>query len=95
MSPKVLTEGELLFWFHSHDARNEDRASVHVGKSSQDDYNDAKVWLEPEIQVARSGRTLKRHELNRALQVIKQNQAFLLEEWHAYKSRSRRGTISS
>jgi hypothetical protein len=32
MSPKMLTAGELLFRFHSHDALNEDRASVHVGK---------------------------------------------------------------
>ncbi|MBI3914741.1 MAG: DUF4160 domain-containing protein [Chloroflexi bacterium] len=95
MSPKVLTEGELLFWFHSHDALNEDRASVHIGKGSQDDYNDPKIWLEPEIEVARSGRTLKRHELNRALKVVKQNYTFLLEEWHEYKIRASRGTISS
>jgi hypothetical protein len=47
MSPKVLTAGELLFWFHIHDALNEDRASVHVGRSSQDDYNDPKIALEP------------------------------------------------
>ncbi len=90
MSPKVLTEGELVIWFHSHDALNEDRASVHVGKSSQDDYNDAKIWLEPKIQVARAGRTLKQHELNRALQVVEQNRAFLLEEWYEYKARASR-----
>ena len=90
MSPKVLTEGELIFWFHSHDALNEDRASVHIGKSSQDDFSDAKVWLEPTIQMARAGRTLKRHELNRALQVVKENHAFLLEEWHEYKIRAGR-----
>jgi hypothetical protein len=38
-------------------------------------YNDAKIWLEPEIEVARQGRTLRTHELNRALQVIRQNVA--------------------
>ncbi len=93
----MLTEGGLLFWFHSHDALNEDRASasVHIGKGSQDDYNDPKIWLEPEIEVARSGRTLRRQELNRALKVIKQNHAFLLEEWHEYKAKASRGTISS
>jgi hypothetical protein len=37
ISPKVLEAGSLIFWFHSHDARFEDRASVHVGKGSQDD----------------------------------------------------------
>jgi hypothetical protein len=43
MSPKVLEVGALIFWFHSYDALHEDRASVHVGKGSQDDYNDAKI----------------------------------------------------
>lgn len=88
MSPKVLEERSLIFWFHSYDALHEDRASVHVGKGSQDDYNDAKVWLEPNIEVARPGRTLREHELNRALKVIKQNHAYLLEEWHDYKGRA-------
>ncbi len=85
MSPKVLEAGGLIFWFHSYDARYEDQASVHVGKGSQDDYNDAKIWLEPEIEVARSGRSLRGHELNRALQIIKQNYEYLLEEWYGYK----------
>ena len=85
MSPKVLEEGGLIFWFHSYDALYEERASVHVGKGSQDDHNDAKIWLEPDIEVARSGRTLKDHELNRALKVIRQNHDYLLEEWHGYK----------
>jgi hypothetical protein len=88
MSPKVLQEGDLIFWFHSYDARYEERASVHVGKGSQDDYNDAKIWLEPEIEVAKPGRTLRRHELNRALQVIKRHHDYLLEEWHGYKGRT-------
>jgi cellulose biosynthesis protein BcsQ len=88
MSPKVLEEAGLIFWFHSYDALHEEQASVHVGKSSQDDYNDAKIWLEPEIEVARPGRTLREHELKRALKVIKQNYDYLLEEWHGYKGRA-------
>ena len=55
MSPRVLTAGDLILWFHSFDALHEDRASVHVGKGSQNDYTDAKIWLEPTIEVARSG----------------------------------------
>lgn len=53
MSPKVLTVGALIFWFHSYDALHENRASIHVGKGGQDDVNDAKIWLEPEISIAR------------------------------------------
>lgn len=90
MAPKVLEESGLIYWFHSYDAMHEDRASVHVGKGSQDDHNDAKVWLEPTVQVARPGRTLREHELRRALRVIEQNLDYLLEEWYDYQRRSRR-----
>ena len=89
MSPRILKEGELIFYFHSHDARNEDRASVHVGKGSQDDTGDAKIWLEPAVKVARAGRTLERHELSRALHVIVQQKEFLLEAWHDYRHKAR------
>lgn len=88
MSPKVLEEGGLIFWFHSYDALHENRASVHVGKGSQDDYNNAKIWLEPEMEVAQPGRILREYELNRALKVIRQNHDYLLEEWHGYKGRA-------
>jgi hypothetical protein len=88
MTPKVLEENGLVFWFHSYDALHENRASVHVGKGSQDDYNDAKIWLEPKIKVARPGRTLRSHELNRALKVIEQNYSYLLEQWYEFKGRT-------
>ncbi len=88
MSPRILVEGALIFWFHSYDALHENRASVHVGQGSQDDHNDAKVWLEPEVEVARPGRTLKKHELNRAIDVIGRNRDFLLEQWHGYTGRT-------
>jgi Ribonuclease G/E len=88
MSPKVLEAGELIFWFHSYDALHESRASVHVGKGSQDDHNDAKVWLEPKIRIARAGKTLKTQELNKALKVIEQDLEYLLEEWHGYRNKA-------
>jgi hypothetical protein len=88
MSPKILEAGSLIFWFHSYDALHEERASVHVGKGTQDDYNDAKIWLEPEIEVARLGRTLREHELSRALRVIERHRSYLLEAWYGYKGRT-------
>lgn len=88
MSPKVLKENDLIFWFHSYDALSENRASVHVSKGSQDDCNNTKIWLEPEIEVARQGRTLSQHELNRAIKVIKENYDYLREEWYGYSSRT-------
>ncbi len=88
MSPKVLEAGDLIVWFHSYDALYENRASVHVGKSSQDDHNDPKIWLEPKIEVARTGKTLRNHELKKALKLIEQDLDYLLEEWHEYKRKA-------
>jgi len=88
MSPRVFKEGELIFWFHSHDVLREHRASVHVGKGSQNDANDAKVWLEPQIETAREGRTLSRTELNQALQIVERNLERLLEAWNAHKRKT-------
>ena len=88
MSPKVLEADNLIFWFHSYDALHGNRASVHVGKGSQNDHNDAKIWLEPKVEVMRAGKTLRAHELNKALKVIEQDLEYLLEEWHGYKRKA-------
>lgn len=89
MSPKVLTVGAFIFWFHSYDALHESRPSVHIGKGSQDDANDAKIWLEPSISVARPGRILRQYELHQALNIIEENRNFLLEQWNDFKGKSR------
>ncbi len=89
MSPRVFREGDLIFWFHGYDAQQENRASIHVGKGSQNDYSDAKVWLEPNIEIARAGRTLNRTELNRALHTIERNRKRILEAWNAFKHKAK------
>lgn len=58
MSPRVFKEGKFVFWFHSYDVLHESRASIHVGKGPQNDAGDAKIWLEPQIEIGRPGRTL-------------------------------------
>ena len=63
----MLEADGLIFWFHSYDALYENRASIHVGKGSQNDHNDSKIWLEPEIEIARAGKTLKTQELDKAV----------------------------
>ena len=87
MSPKVLVVGPLIFWFHSYDALYETRAIIHVGKGSQDDINDAKIWLEPDIDIARPGRSLRQHELRQAVNVVRQYQEYLREQWYEYRNR--------
>jgi hypothetical protein len=86
VSPRVFKEGELVFWFHSYDALREDRASVHVGRGSQDDLADAKIWLEPDVEIARVGRTLNLRQLRRAVRLVEANHARLLEAWNDHKS---------
>ena len=88
MNPKVLEAEGLIIWFHSYDALHENRASVHVGKGSQDDHNDAKIWLESKVEIALVGKTLKTHEINKALKVIEQDLEYLLKEWHGYRSKA-------
>ena len=44
--------------------------SHSLGKGPQNDHNDAKIWLEPAIELARTGKTLRKQELNKALKLI-------------------------
>lgn len=80
----MLEVDGLIFSFHSYDAIYESRASIHIGKGTQDDVNDAKIWLEPEIEVGREGRSLKPKELRKAWRLIEENHDYLLEEWRGY-----------
>ena len=90
MSPKILQEGAYIFWFHSYDALYENRASVHVGKGSQNDLSDAKIWLEPKVEMANPGRILRTHEINRAIEIIEENRDFLMEAWYGYSNKENR-----
>ncbi len=87
MSPRIFKQGELVFWFHSYDAIQENRASVHVGKGSQNDSMDAKIWLEPEVTIARPGRILTTTELNRAVRLVEENLDRLRKAWHAHRGK--------
>ena len=88
MSPRVFKEGEFVFWFHSYDVLHENRASIHVGKGSQNDSGDAKIWLEPEIEIARTGRTLNRSDLDQAVRIVEKRFDHLQEAWHDHKRKA-------
>lgn len=88
MSPRVFKDGEFVFWFHSYDVLHENRASVHVGKGSQNDAADAKIWLEPQVEVGRAGRTLSRNELVQVVRIIEQNLDRLKEAWNGHKRKT-------
>ncbi len=88
MSPRVFQDGDLVYWFHSYDVVYEERASIHVGKGSQNDSTDAKIWLEPQIEIARTGRSLSRNELTKALRTVEEHWDRLLEAWHGHRRRT-------
>jgi hypothetical protein len=89
MSPKVATIKNLVFYFHSYDVQHEERASVHVGMGSQNDVGDAKIWLEPSVEICRRGRVLEGKELNDAVKSIKKNHKDFIKAWQAHKQQAR------
>lgn len=89
MSPKVAAIKNLLFYFQSYDVQHEERASVHVGKGSQNDAGDAKIWLEPFVEICRRGRVLEGKALNYAVKSIKKSQQEFIKAWQAHKRQTR------
>ncbi len=83
--PKVLEYYTLkaiwYFVFYPRDC-NENRAHVHVGKKGQDKF--AKIWLEPEISVAKKGE-LTDKQIKEVLNITNEQYALLISRWKAYK----------
>ena len=82
--PKILlyitAKITWIFLFFGTDV-NENRAHVHVGKKSTEEY--CKIWLEPEIAIAKNG-TLTASELNEALKITKENHPQLIKQWRKF-----------
>lgn len=76
MSPTVFREGGFRFFFFS---REETRMHVHV----QSQNGEAKVWLEPKIEIAqRAGLSL--HEVNEALRLVQEHQNDIRSAWQKH-----------
>ncbi len=79
MSPTVLrAKGFRLFFF----SREETRTHVHV----QSSHGEAKFWLEPRIELARSY-GLPQSEVNEALQLIRENEDVIRHAWNDHFAR--------
>ena len=82
--PKVLlyisAQTTWIFLFFGTDI-NENRAHVHAGKKSTEEY--CKIWLEPEISVTKSG-TLTTSEVNDVLKLIKVYHSLLMKQWKRF-----------
>ena len=73
MSPTIFREGQFRFFFFS---REEPRRHVHV--SSPD--GEAKFWLEPEIELAKTYR-LRESDLARIRRLILQREDEIRDAW--------------
>ena len=82
--PKILlfitAKITWIFLFFGTDIY-EKRPHVHVGKKSMEEY--CKIWLEPEISVAKSG-MLTTSELNEVLKITKEYHSQLIKQWQKF-----------
>ena len=84
--PKVLlyTTAKIVwtFLFYGSDA-NENRAHVHVGKKGTENF--AKIWIEPDITIAKQG-DLTEAQLKQLLKIAEENNYALLKQWNVFKN---------
>ncbi len=76
MSPTVLRAGGFRFFFFS---REESRPHVHVHHAA----GEAKIWLEPVVEVALNCR-LTPERLNAAVRLVQEHHDELRVAWHAH-----------
>jgi hypothetical protein len=74
MSPTVFSEGGFRFYFFS---REESRMHVHV----QGQNGEAKIWLEPAIELAQSV-GLSQREINEAHRLVQEHQDEISSAWN-------------
>lgn len=76
MSPTVFRENGYRFFFFS---REEDRIHVHVISGD----GEAKLWLEPDIQLAKSYHYTRQH-LKDVERLIEEHNDELIDAWQEY-----------
>jgi hypothetical protein len=79
MSPTVFRDGPFRFFFFS---REEERLHIHV----QSPDGEAKFWIEPSIELARSYR-LGAQDLGRVLQLVVDHEQEIRDAWHRHFDR--------
>ena len=73
VSPTVFRDGSFRFFFFS---REEARLHVHVISPT----GEAKFWLEPTVELARS-HGLSEHDLSRARRLVEEREDVIRDAW--------------
>jgi hypothetical protein len=76
VTPTVFREGPFRAFFFSLE---ESRMHVHIETAD----GEAKLWLEPEISLAKS-HGLADHEVNRALKLVREHEQEIRDAWHKH-----------
>jgi hypothetical protein len=76
VSPTVFRDGPFRFFFFS---REEARMHIHVQSAD----GEAKVWIEPAIELARNYE-LSAQDLSRVLQLISDHEQEVRDAWHRH-----------
>lgn len=79
MSPTILRIGGYRFFFFS---REEMRAHVHVYHAD----GEAKVWLDPEVEMAQN-HGLSRRRLSTVLRLVREHENEIRTAWHKHFGR--------
>ena len=77
--PTVLRYRNLRFFFFSNEGSPREPVHVHV----EGDGGEAKLWLYPEVSVARSA-GFSRRELAELVRVAEENRVAMERAWHDY-----------
>ena len=77
--PVILRLNGYRFFFYSNEGSPLETAHIHVSKAG----NEAKVWLEPIVSLARND-GFNARELKELLTSTTANQVFLIEKWYEY-----------
>jgi|688.fasta_scaffold516683_2 hypothetical protein len=88
--PKIAIYKFLTFFIFAYDALNEP-PHLHIVKEKGNRQRSAKIWLET-FKVAETG-SLTERELNQAINLIKKNQAILIDSFNKVKRGEKITTI--
>jgi len=82
--PKLLlyitVKGTWIFLIFGTDS-NENRIHVYVGRKATKNY--CKIWLEPKVELCKSG-DLTNAELKEVLEIVEEYKEELVKQWNDY-----------
>jgi hypothetical protein len=75
--PKILIYKNWIFVFFPTDIY-ENKKHVHIGK--KDTFNLCKIWIEPDVEIAKAGDLTKKQQ-SEVLEITKKYRKELLKQW--------------